>query len=58
MPELYPEDQEKVNAYLQSGTHDIERKPFRPLFLLLILLLILAGLSAIAFVIASFHGIV
>lgn len=58
MPELYPEDQAKVDAYLKSSVNNVERKPFRPLFLLFLLLIILAGLSGIAFLVAYMHGVV
>lgn len=29
-PKLYPEDQARVDAYLQRGYNTTERKPFRP----------------------------
>jgi hypothetical protein len=29
MPELYPEDQERVNKVLNEGIYKIERRPFR-----------------------------
>ena len=57
MPELYPEDQAKVDAFLKSSVNDVERKPFRPIFLLFLLLVILIGLSAIAFLVAQAHGV-
>jgi len=58
MPELYPEDQEKVDKYLQSSVHQVDRKPFRPLLLLLVLFVFLAGFTWLAFYIASFKGVV
>lgn len=57
MPELYPEDQAKVDAYLNSSVHKVDRKPFRPLFLLFVLALILLGLSAVALFVAKGHGV-
>lgn len=29
MPELYPEDQERVNKVLNEGIYRVERRPFR-----------------------------
>jgi len=58
MPELYPEDQAKVDAYLNSSENRVKRKPFRPLLLLLILVIILAGMSVLALVLAQSHGVV
>lgn len=31
---LNPEDQRRVDEYLQAPQHQVERKPFRPLLLL------------------------
>ncbi|MBA6413967.1 DUF3094 family protein [Parahaliea sp. F7430] len=42
---LYPEDQAKVDAFLSSGVNSVERKPFRPLRLLLVLIAIVIGIS-------------
>ncbi len=57
MPQLYPEDQAKVDRYLQLPQHQVVRKPFRPLRLLLVLLLILLALTGVAWVIAAGHGV-
>ncbi len=32
---LYPEDQEKVDEFVSRGINSVERKPFRPLRLIL-----------------------
>lgn len=44
-PTLKPEDQARVDAFLQRGVNSVERKPFRPLILLAILIVIVGGLS-------------
>lgn len=58
MPELYPEDQEKVNKYLSSPQHQVEREDFKPMRLLLIVFVVLIVLTVISYLIASQHGIV
>lgn len=58
MPELYPEDQVKVDQYLATDVHRVKRKPFRPWLLLAILLFILAGLSGLAYWVSALHGFV
>jgi len=34
---LYPEDQARVDSVLHSGYNDVERKPFRPLYMMIML---------------------
>ena len=58
MPELYPEDQKKVDEYLASEIHQVKRREFSPLSLLLILLVVLGGLTLVSYLIARTHGIV
>lgn len=45
---LNSEDQQRVNDYLDAPQHRVERRPFRPLFLLLMtiaVVILLGGLS-------------
>lgn len=56
MPELYPEDQERVNRVLSGGVYKRDRKPFRPWVLLGWLLVALAVLTAVSYVIAAANG--
>ena len=49
--ELSPEDQRHVDEVTTSGIHAVERKPFRPLFLLLMLLAVTTVLSIISIII-------
>ena len=54
---LYPEDQAKVDEFISKGINSVERKPFRPLRLLVILLVIVTGLSIFSLVLARTAGI-
>lgn len=54
---LYPEDQAKVDAFLSQGVNSVERKPFRPFRLLLVLIVIVSGLSVFSIVLARSAGI-
>ncbi|GAB3282895.1 DUF3094 family protein [Parahaliea aestuarii] len=56
-PRLYPEDQAKVDAFLQRGVNAVERKPFRPFRLLLILVVIVVGLSFFSQLLARWAGV-
>lgn len=58
MPELYPEDQEKVNKYLSSPQHSVEREEFKPLRLLLIIFVVLVALTAVSYFVALRHGVI
>ena len=49
---LSAEDQRRVDEFIHSGYNDVERKPFRPLLLLLFLFIVLLGLSGISYLIA------
>ncbi|MFT4875271.1 DUF3094 family protein [Congregibacter sp.] len=43
--QLYPEDQAKVDAFLKRGVNSVERKPFKPLYLLVMLIVAVLSLS-------------
>lgn len=43
--QLYPEDQAKVDAFLKRGVNSVERKPFKPLYLLVMLIAVVGALS-------------
>ncbi|MCK7598911.1 DUF3094 domain-containing protein [Microbulbifer sp. CAU 1566] len=55
---LSAEDQAKVDRYLQRGHNDVDRKPFRPLLLLGIILAVLTLLSLLSLFIARSKGVV
>jgi CheY-like chemotaxis protein len=54
---LYPEDQERVNQYLNAGYNDVERKPFRPLKLLFILLIVVSFFTGLSLMLAHLSGV-
>ena len=54
---LYPEDQEKVDAFLKRGVNSVERKPFRPGRLLIMLVVVVLGLSLFSQWLARWAGI-
>ncbi|MFV8818997.1 DUF3094 family protein [Haliea sp. E17] len=54
---LYPEDQKKVDEFLQRGVNSVERKPFRPVVLFLILIAVVSGLSFFSQFMAHVAGI-
>ena len=56
-PKLSPEDQAKVDEFLRTGVNSVERKPFRPLRLLLILVGLVSGLSVLSLVLARSVGV-
>ncbi|HEK1008600.1 MULTISPECIES: DUF3094 domain-containing protein [unclassified Pseudomonas] len=45
---LNPEDQRRVDEYLQAPQHQVERKPFRPWLLLVLVLAVTIGLGLIS----------
>lgn len=58
MPELYPEDQDRVNKVISEGVYKPDRKPFRPWTLLLIIIIVLGLISLVSYWIATEHGYV
>ena len=45
---LNPEDQQRVDDYLRAPQHQVERRPFRPWLLLLVVLAIVIGLGLLS----------
>ncbi len=54
---LSDSDQAKVDAFLARGVNSVERKPFRPLFLIFLLMAAVAGFSLLSQRIAQWAGI-
>ena len=54
---LYPEDQEKVDGFLERGVNAVPRKPFRPGRLLIMLIVVVVGLSIFSQWLARWAGI-
>ncbi|MFI2811869.1 MULTISPECIES: DUF3094 family protein [Microbulbifer] len=55
---LSDEDQARVDRFLHSGVNETERKPFRPLLLLGVIVGVLTLLSLLSLFIASTKGVV
>ena len=45
---LKPEDQKRVDEYLSAPQHRVERQPFRPWLLLLLVLVTVIGLGLLS----------
>ena len=54
---LYPEDQARVDEFLRSGVNSVERKPFRPLILLIVVIVAVTGLSLLSQGLADWAGV-
>ena len=50
-------DQAKVDSFLERGVNSVERKPFRPLRLIFLLMAVVAGFSLLSQGIAQWAGI-
>jgi hypothetical protein len=55
--QLYPEDQARVDKFVSSGINSVERKPFKPLRLLLGLFSVVLLLSIFSQLLARWAGI-
>ncbi len=55
--ELRPEDQERVDGFLERGVNSVDRKPFRPILLLIMLVVVVGGLSFLSQWIARVAGV-
>ena len=56
-PQLSPEDQAKVDAFLRKGVNSVERKPFKPLRLLILLVVVVTTLSVLSQLLAKWAGV-
>jgi len=45
---LHPEDQKKVDDFISRGINSVERKPFKPVRLMIMLVVVVLTLSAFA----------
>ncbi len=54
---LTPEDQARVDGFLQRGVNSVERKPFRPILLIFLLIAVVTGFSLLSQGIAHWAGI-
>jgi len=56
-PRLHPEDQAKVDAFISTGVNSVERKPFKPLRLIVLLIVSVTAFSILSQLIARWAGI-
>ena len=56
-PQLSQADQAKVDGFLERGVNSVERRPFRPLRLVFLLMAVVAGFSLLSQGIAQWAGI-
>jgi hypothetical protein len=54
---LYADDQAKVDAFTKRGVNSVDRKPFRPFRLLLILIAVVFTLSIFSQFLARWAGV-
>lgn len=54
---LYPEDQAKVDEFCSRGVNSIERKPFKPFRMMLLLIGVTIAFSVLSQMIAKWSGI-
>jgi len=57
IPRLKPEDQARVDEFLQKGVNSVERKPFKPIRLLILLLVVVTSLSLLSQLLAKWAGV-
>lgn len=50
---LNPEDQRRVEHYLSAPQHQVERQPFRPWLLLIVVLAVVIGLGLLSRLLAN-----
>lgn len=58
MPELYPEDQARVDRVLSGDVYAVQRKPFRGWLLLSALIGVLLLVSVIGYFVAMYYDFV
>ena len=54
---LYPEDQKKVDEFVKRGINAVQRKPFRPLRLMIMLIVVVTALSILSQFLARWAGV-
>ena len=54
---LSNEDQNRVDGFLARGVNSVERRPFRPVFLIIVLIAVVTGFSLLSQGIAQWAGI-
>ena len=52
---LHPEDQQRVDVVTSTGIHSVQRKPFRPLVLLAVILTVTSAMTVLSIVIERMY---
>lgn len=55
---LSEEDRQRVEYITHTGYNDVERRPFRPWLLFIVLWLILIAFGGLSYGLARYHGLV
>ena len=56
-PILSEEDQARVDHFISSGVNATEKKPFRPILLILLLIVVVTGFSLLSQILARMAGV-
>ena len=56
-PVLSEEDQARVDHFISSGVNATEKKPFRPVLLILLLVVVVTGFSLLSQILARMAGV-
>ena len=54
---LKPEDQKRVDEFVSRGINSVERKPFRPGLLMIMLIVVVTSLSLLSQFLANWAGV-
>lgn len=55
--QLSDEDMARVQEYLSTSINSVDRKPFRPILLVIMLLVVMSSLSLLSILLARLNGI-
>jgi hypothetical protein len=56
-PVLSEEDQARVDRFIRSGVNATEKKPFRPILLVVLLISVVTGFSLLSQILARMAGV-
>ena len=56
-PVLSEEDQARVDHFISTGVNATEKKPFRPILLILLLIVVVTGFSLLIQILARMAGV-
>ena len=56
-PVLSEEDQARVDHFIRTGVNSTEKRPFRPIFLVVLLIAVVTGFSLLSQVLARVAGV-